>query len=189
MHNDRPHLIDPRPHGNLGSHFETGVSVIHEKFQVRLLRRVAMVLAMVTGVVAFGAAPAQAYSGLCSHFAGSDPTAQIKTCQTIYWSGSTIYHSTTLNVGVNATSATECKITGWLTLSSSVTGGQWNGPKQTSNCNSALRNWQIDHYYTFWSGPTSGVYAQGNICIDLYYNWSTQSGWQRCRETLVVSRY
>ena len=159
-------------------------------FRARFVQRVAMVLALVAGAVTFGAVPAQAYSGLCSDFAASAPSTHIYTCQTIYWSGGNIYHSTSLNIGKDATSATACKITGWLTLNTSVTGGSWNGPRLPSqDCSSALRNDQIDFYYTFWGGATSGTYAQGNICIDLYYNYSNSSGWQRCRQTLWVTRY
>ncbi|MCF0095664.1 hypothetical protein B0E54_04526 [Micromonospora sp. MH99] len=90
--------------------------------------------------------------------------------------------STNVMFGANATSATGCKITGWLILQYWNSTSTWEGPRNTFTCEGALTKagTGIGLWWDNWAGYTSADGAQGRVCVDLYYNGSTSSGWQRC---------
>ncbi|MEV7229838.1 hypothetical protein AB0M79_22910 [Polymorphospora sp. NPDC051019] len=89
---------------------------------------------------------------------------------------------TSVSFGSSATSATGCKITGWLILRRAGQTSTWEGPRNTFNCRWALDNTgtAVVNWWPNWSGSTSGDVARGRVCVDLYYNGSSSSGWQRC---------
>jgi hypothetical protein len=78
------------------------------------------------------------------------------------------------------TTATDCKITVRLELSASEDGGTWRLTGPPSSCNQALqqRNHSVDAKTV--STRTTANYAQAVVCVDLYFNHSEHSGWQRC---------
>ncbi|WP_089158189.1 hypothetical protein [Micromonospora sp. NBS 11-29] len=90
--------------------------------------------------------------------------------------------------GSAATSATGCKITGWLILRNWGQTSTWEGPRNTFDCRYSLdtAGTAIVHWWQNWSGYTSAQGASGRVCVDLYYNGSSSSGWQRCYTGPVV---
>jgi hypothetical protein len=146
-------------------------------------------------VVATSSAPAAAASkkdphpetySACQDFAAADYLVSITGCNYIDWvagpSSNTIQHSGYIKIGPNATSATGCKVTSYVTINFSST---WTTPRVTRDCTNALKNRADGMYTYFWGGATSGSSGVGQMCIDLYYNNSSSSGWQRCRQTGV----
>ncbi|MEV4536953.1 hypothetical protein AB0J82_24560 [Asanoa sp. NPDC049518] len=133
--------------------------------------------AVVGGTVIATIAPAQAQSwDTCCFNIG--PENFINVTSIIETSGANWDHDAFLQIGAKATSATGCKITGWLILSSSS--GTWEGPRVTKDCTYSLTHRNTATRYEFWAGYSSAATGKSRVCIDLYYNNSTSSGWQRC---------
>ncbi|MEV4117386.1 hypothetical protein [Micromonospora sp. NPDC049645] len=152
-------------------------------------------LLVIASVVATSSAPASAASKMdphpetysaCQEFAAADYLTAIGGCNYIDWvagpSSNTIQHSGYIKIGPNATSATGCKVTAYVTINFVST---WTTPKVTRDCTNALTNRSAGVSTYFWGGQTSGTSGIGQMCIDLYYNNSSSSGWQRCRQTGV----
>lgn len=106
------------------------------------------------------------------------PNTWINVCAATYRIGPDVYLDSQADFGRNATSATGCKITGYLRLANAS--GSWNGPKLTRDCTNALQNREFPQTYEHWRGFSSATIGSGRVCIDLYYGGSTHSGWQRC---------
>ncbi|GIF62257.1 hypothetical protein Ais01nite_02920 [Asanoa ishikariensis] len=156
----------------------------------RLVRRMLSVIAVAVAALSLtsttaNASPPEAYTA-CQDFGYADPAQAIFACNFIDWvpgpSMNTIQHSGTIQFGPNATSATGCKVTAYVTINFSST---WKTPKVTRDCTKALENRYSTLNIWFWGGQTSGSSGVGQMCIDLYYNHSSSSGWQRCRQTGV----
>jgi hypothetical protein len=145
------------------------------------LGRLAMVLVMVAGGTLVTTQPAQAatYVNIFGDYqAGTLFAVRINPWFYIADGQPSVSLDVGFISGPRSTSATGCKITAWLILDKPES-NQWEGPRRTENCTSDLRDNEWGYYY-FWQGPSSAVEAMGRVCIDLYYNNSTSSGWQRC---------
>lgn len=90
--------------------------------------------------------------------------------------------SSTVQFGSQATSATGCRITSWLVLRNYGSPSTWEGPRRTWDCRSSLdrAGTAVVTWWDNWGGYTSAQGAAGRVCVDLYYNGSSSSGWQRC---------
>jgi len=80
----------------------------------------------------------------------------------------------------NATSATNCKVTMYVELKKPGS-DVWTSPKNVQNC-----QWAVDHpgellKLNHQSSESAATYGRAHACIDLYYNHSSSSGWQRCQ--------
>ena len=75
--------------------------------------------------------------------------------------------------------ATDCKLTVWTYLARGTS--VWQTRKRTWPCRSALPGEGGDGVIgTDWGTGTTADRAQGKACVDLYFNGSSHSGWQRC---------
>lgn len=109
------------------------------------------------------------------------PESWIAVCVTTYSIGTDVGLNSGVGFGVNSTSATGCKVTGYLRLARGT--ARWNGPKVTRNCTVALLDKGLLHTpFYHWTGFSSATSGSGRVCIDLYYNFSDSSGWQRCHD-------
>ncbi|MEU4420750.1 hypothetical protein AB0F81_08995 [Actinoplanes sp. NPDC024001] len=138
------------------------------------------------------AAPAQAYeNGECINKGGSvSSNTSIYIC--LKYKGYQVDGDTNhfslyggSQFDTESTSATNCKMTVWSTLFAAGTSGTWNSAKVTKSC-----KWEVDNpgdsltYLYYSASNTAATHIQVRGCIDLYYNGSSSSGWQRCAATV-----
>ncbi|MEV4535868.1 hypothetical protein AB0J82_18790 [Asanoa sp. NPDC049518] len=101
-----------------------------------------------------------------------------------------VFSDSGVRFGAKATSATGCKITSWVILRTWANPNTWEGPRTTFSCANALAAAgpmpASERTYDHWAGYTSGQGAQARTCVDLYYNYSSSSGWQRCYTTDLI---
>ncbi|WP_141561852.1 MULTISPECIES: hypothetical protein [Micromonospora] len=152
----------------------------------KLLLRAAVVLAASAVILPTSGAPAQAAEqSYCGALSGSYANGnRIGLCMNIFWyvpsgGGQAFYLTSDVLIDPAATGATGCKVTAWVSLDK-PNSNQWQSPKNTQSCTSALSErgtWQNSYHF---STGTSATEAQRHACIDLYYNGSSSSGWQRC---------
>lgn len=175
----------------------TDVGAMHSR---PIVGRAGLIAVLVAVLLATLVTPARAgwTSGtpvLAGSTADLDHIIQIRMDVSIYRSpGGGLPNETQLSGAVRfgrlSTSATGCRFTAWQRLS--TTGSSvWEAPRRTHDCTFGLRRGVWSPAQTemlqFWRGNTSAVNANARGCIDLYYNNSTSSGWQRCADTSWTS--
>ena len=114
--------------------------------------------------------------------AGLAERYQIWMCHTPYGTRSNASLATGVWFGKDSTSATGCKLTAWQLLFKPGA-AVWESPRMTADCGGPLPRGSFPESYFetgFWRGPTSATNHLGRGCIDLYYNYSNSSGFQRC---------
>ncbi|MEV4821344.1 hypothetical protein [Micromonospora sp. NPDC049274] len=154
------------------------------------LRSLGTALALVISLVVAAGAPAQAASetlkgrwwGAGTQTAADDFDIELTTelLDNSATQSNQVRTVVEMYMGVNAnTTATGCKVTYWTSLKT-LSSGTWQTPKVTESC-----SWMIKSGSWSFFGPlsyyqTSGTVAQGAFCVDLYFNGSASSGWQKC---------
>jgi prepilin-type processing-associated H-X9-DG protein len=79
------------------------------------------------------------------------------------------------------TSATGCKVTTRITLATKPDGNTWTHTGPSLSCNYALTHRGKPGSGSVLEGTgTTARYGQGVVCVDLYFNHSSSSGWQWC---------
>jgi len=163
-----------------------------------MLRRVielVMVIAVTAGLMVAGGAAAQAQSaGNCDNFPGtsSDARRELTLCShvdTFFIVGKKYVDGFgELRIGsLWSTSATGCKISTWLTLSTATS--QWDAPtgiKPYSICTSALSNRNVWFHAPLYQTSTTATKAFTTVCVELFYNNSPAPGWKRCVQSSAV---
>jgi hypothetical protein len=150
------------------------------------MARLAMVLVAGVGAVAVAApTPAHADAAECSVISGAGTAYEyISLCLEDYWThpaGSlpTFRLYSHVTFGILATSATGCKVTLYAELDKAGS-DIWKSAKVTRDCTSSLISAGNTSVYLHGVSGTSATVINVHGCIDLYYNNSTSSGWQRC---------
>jgi hypothetical protein len=147
--------------------------------------RVSAALGFTAGAVVMNAGPAQAWN-LCDEISRDSRNLTIQACGEDSWLESEpfaprfqLFSSVKFDAG--ATSATGCKVTMYAMLDK-PNSNPWNSAKVTRDCSNALRSsgW-FD--YVHGASNTSATAINTRVCVDLYYNHSTSSGWQRCHDS------
>jgi hypothetical protein len=80
--------------------------------------------------------------------------------------------------------ATGCKITTWVRLHNKQVTKTWDSSRTGQDCTRALND--ILPIGGEQTTATGAYYARSRGCVDLYFNGSSQSGWQRCQESEKV---
>ena len=77
--------------------------------------------------------------------------------------------------------STLCKVTVRLNLRTSA-GVTWTAGSDTQSCDDAVRytGWKTKYHHALGTGATR---AQLHGCVNLYYNYSSSSGWMNCADT------
>ncbi len=156
--------------------------MIVQKGRAALLR-LATVIAVMLIVVTTGAAPARAaQQNDCQVVAGTISPALnwIELCVVMNWTGNhfATYTKVIIQPGVN-TSATNCKVTVYLDLKVD-NGTPWSTAKNTKSCDSSIDRPGESYLFFHYESDTAANWWRGHVCADLYYNYSSSSGWQRC---------
>lgn len=153
-----------------------------------LLRRgiqVMTVVVLAAGMSLVGGAAAHAGSGYgCYHhpYDYADNSKELILCSEVrtYVSNGVKYADGRGDVTIGSswyTSATDCMLTSWLTLSNGS--ASWNTSRVSTSCWGALRIRNATVWGYWVSTPTTATQVLTWTCVDLYFN-STSSGWQRC---------
>jgi hypothetical protein len=78
----------------------------------------------------------------------------------------------------HATRATKCILTVWVLLHNYADTFRWKSPVAQADCTQQAR-WGGEAEAETSTG-SNAAWASGWACVDLYYNYSTHSGFQRC---------
>ncbi|MBB2948462.1 hypothetical protein FB565_008245 [Actinoplanes lutulentus] len=153
---------------------------------MRILSRIAAVLAVVVLGLTLGGSPARANLEVCPQVSTNAEGFRIWVCAEDTWvtqsDGSVLLHVYSgAKFEVSSTSANRCKITAYAALRRPGY-ADWKTATTTNVCTYALqpenRGWSYSYPHTITG--TAATSLNVYVCMDLYYGTSTTSGWQRC---------
>ncbi|WP_433046031.1 hypothetical protein [Dactylosporangium sp. CS-033363] len=154
---------------------------------MKMAIRIAAVLLAMAGAVFLAPTAASAEGSSCGALAGSYASNNyIGLCIYDRWTlvneDDGFWLQSSVAIGANATSATNCVVTVWAELDKAGS-SPWSSKQYPINCKAALTHRGTSYTYTHVIGGTSGTQINTHGCISLYFNNSTTSGWQRCSTT------